>query len=228
MQVVVCCGQLPTQTLIVGLLVLCGMAVPTDGNIPLKFFAALTLIDTAVVTTMMFAFLRGSHESLRAVFFGDRNLMREIGLGLAFIPVVLIGLGIIVGTLRAVFPALHNVPVSPYDSFTSSPFRTIVFLTCAILAGGVREELQRGFLLHRFGQNLGGMWVGLVTYSLIFGIGHYVQGWDVAVATGALGFFWGYLYIKRRSIAAAMVSHAGFNSAEVLLQLVAKTMGINR
>lgn len=225
-QVVVCCGQVPTQTLIMVLLALTGMTLPTGDHIPLQFFAALTLLDTALVTFMMFAFLRGSNESLRTTFFGDRDLKTEIVLGLTLIPVVLIALGIIMGTLRVVFPGLHNVPVSPYDSFTSSPLRTIVFLTCAILAGGVREELQRGFLLHRFGQNLGGMWVGLVTYSLVFGVGHAIQGWDVAVATGALGFFWGYLYIRRRSVAAAMVSHAGFNSAEVLLQLLAKTLGI--
>jgi membrane protease YdiL (CAAX protease family) len=222
----VCCGQLVTTTLIFVLLGLAGMTMPTADRITLKFFAALTLLDTALVTVMIFTFLRASNESPRQVFFGDRNLKKEIGLGLVLVPIVLIGLGIIVGTLRVAFPSLHDVKISPYDSFTDSALKTIVFMTCGILAGGFREELQRGFLLHRFGQNLGGMWTGLVIYTVVFGWGHLTQGKDVAVAVGALGFFWGYLYIKRRSVAAAMVSHAGFDTAEVLLQMVAKTLGI--
>ncbi|TAK19133.1 MAG: CPBP family intramembrane metalloprotease [Acidobacteria bacterium] len=225
-QVLVCCGQLPTQTLIVVLLSLAGMTPPSNDQIPLRFFAALTLIDTAVVTFMMWTFLRASNESPRAVFFGARNLKKEILLGLASVPAVLVGTGLLVGVLRLAVPALHNVKISPFDSFTDSALKTIVFLTCAIVAGGVREELQRGFLLHRFEQKLGGMWVGLVLYSLVFGLGHAMQGWDIALATGSLGFFWGYLYIRRRSVAAAMVSHAGFNASEVLIQLLAKTLGI--
>ncbi len=225
-QVIVCCGQLPTQTPIFGLLMLFGMNLGANGEIPLRFFAALTLIDTAVVVFMMFTFLSASRESIRQVFFGGGILKREITLGLTLIPVVLIGTGLLVGLLRIAFPSLHNVKISPFDAFTDSIPKTIVFLTCAIVAGGVREELQRGFLLHRFDQKLGGMWVGLGIYTVIFGLGHVTQGWDVAIATGALGFFWGYLYIKRRSVAAAMVSHAGFNAIEVLIALLAKSLGI--
>ena len=70
--------------------------------------------------------------------------------------------------------------------------------------------------VRRFEQHLGGATVGVLVLSIAFGLGHYVQGWDAVITTGALGAFWAVLYLRRRSSVAAMVSHAGFNSAEVL------------
>ena len=57
-----------------------------------------------------------------------------------------------------------------------------------MIAGGVREEVQRGFILHRFEQYLGGgaRWASSC-YSVLFGLGHLEQGWDAAIATGVLG-----------------------------------------
>ena len=83
------------------------------------------------------------------------------------------------------------------------------------MAGGVREELQRAFLLQRFERHLGGAVVGVVVLSVAFGLGHLLQGWDAAIATGALGAFWAIVYLRRRSSVAPIISHAGFNSIEV-------------
>ena len=46
------------------------------------------------------------------------------------------------------------------------------------------------------------------------------EGWDAAITTGALGAFWAVLYLKRRSAVAPIVSHAGFNTAEILRVLL--------
>ena len=54
-----------------------------------------------------------------------------------------------------------------------------MFLFVVIVAGGVREELQRAFLLHRFRCDLGQPWMGVFITSLAFGMGHTLQGWDV-------------------------------------------------
>ena len=226
LQVVMCCGQLPTQTVIYGVLVLVGMKPPVGDALPLPFFAALSLIDTAVVTLMIFVFLRGSGESIRQVFFGGRILSKEITLGFILIPVILVGTGILMGVVRLAFPGLHNVKISPFDAFVDTGWHAALFVFTVIVAGGFREELARGFMLHRFDQKLGGIWVGQAIYTVLFGAAHYTQGWDAVVTIGALGFFWGLLYIKRRSVAAAMVSHAGFDTLQVLGQLLIKTLGI--
>ena len=85
-----------------------------------------------------------------------------------------------------------------------------------MVAGGVREEIQRGFILHRFSQYLGGGAVGVVVHSALFGLGHVDQGWDATLAVGTLGAIWGTIYLMRRSIIAPMVSHAGFNLAQLV------------
>ena len=90
-----------------------------------------------------------------------------------------------------------------------------VFAVVVVVAGGIREEIQRAFLLRRFEQWLGGAGVGVLVTSAAFGAGHLVQGADAAIATGVLGAFWAIIYLRRRSVAAPIVSHAGFN----LLQL---------
>ena len=85
-----------------------------------------------------------------------------------------------------------------------------------MVAGGLREETQRGFILHRFDTHLGGGVAGLLLYSLLFGLGHVDQGRDAALATAVLGLVWGAVYLSRRSIVAPMISHAGFNLAQLL------------
>jgi membrane protease YdiL (CAAX protease family) len=228
-QVIICCGQLPTQTAIAAAILAFGVPADVNGQVPLAFFASVTLLDTVVVIALMGLFLKDGGESPLQVWFGPRerphgpyNLPRETSLGLIFTPVVLVGAGLVAAALRILVPRLHNVPVSPFDAYFDTPGRAHLFTVVAMVAGGVREELQRGFLLHRFRHQLGGVRLGLALYSVAFGAFHYTQGWDVAIITGLLGLFWGYLYIRRGSVAASMVSHAGFNGTQVLQELVLK------
>ena len=48
------------------------------------------------------------------------------------------------------------------------------------------------------------------------GSGHVDQGWDATLTVGTLGAIWGTIYLLRRSIIAPMVSHAGFNLAQLV------------
>jgi membrane protease YdiL (CAAX protease family) len=112
---------------------------------------------------------------------------------------------------------LHNVPENPLETLAAGgATAAALFGIVAVVAGGIREELQRAFLLQRFERHLGGATIGVLVLSVAFGLGHALQGWDAAIATGALGAFWAVLYLRRRSSIAPIVSHSGFNSIEVL------------
>ena len=63
---------------------------------------------------------------------------------------------------------------------------------------------------------LGGAIVGIVGLRLLFGLGHYVQGWSAVIITALLGTLWSVVYVARRSVIAPMVSHASFNLIEVI------------
>jgi membrane protease YdiL (CAAX protease family) len=56
----------------------------------------------------------------------------------------------------------------------------------------------------------------VLLWSAAFGAGHFEQGLDAVIATGLIGAFWGVLYLRRRSVMAPVISHAGFNSLQVL------------
>jgi membrane protease YdiL (CAAX protease family) len=116
-------------------------------------------------------------------------------------------------------PQLHNVTDNPLEDMLRNRQDALIFAAVVMIAGGVREEIQRGFIVHRFGQYLGGAWWGIGIYSVIFGLGHVEQGIDAAIVTALLGVVWGLLYLVRRSIIAPMVSHAGFNLAQLVKYL---------
>jgi len=45
---------------------------------------------------------------------------------------------------------------------------------------------------------------------------------DSAITVGLLGLCWGLMYMRRGSAVAGMVSHAGFDAAQVLLIFLAR------
>jgi len=143
--------------------------------------------------------------------------MSEGVLGLLLIPITF-GIAIaVILTVRRFAPSLHNVDQNPLQGLLTSPRDAWLFALVVLVAGGVREEIQRAFLLHRFDVWLGGRTVGLVVTSLAFGAGHFeLQGVDAGLATGLLGLFWGFVYLRRRSSVAPIVSHAGFDLLQVL------------
>jgi membrane protease YdiL (CAAX protease family) len=225
LQIALVCG-VPTQVVAAAaLMLLAGMPLTIGGGISFEFVATLSLMDTAIVAVLIRIFLALSGETSAAVFLGTRRVRREVLYGLALLPVIFAAVIAIVLGLRSIAPWLHNVQKSPFENFMNSPLEAGIFLVVVVLAGGVREELQRAFILHRFEQRLGGAKLGLALFTVAFGMFHLDQGFDVAIAVGLLGLFWGLVYIRRRSIVAPMVNHAGFNAAQVAQIFLARSLG---
>jgi membrane protease YdiL (CAAX protease family) len=214
---VVLVSGFPTQLAIGVLLAAVGWRpYGVTGAISMRYVVGLLLIDTVVLTGLIVVALRARGERPSQVFLGSRPRWREIGLGAALVPAVFGGTAVVLVLLRWWWPHLHNVSTNPFEAIIRTPVDAIVMATVAIIGGGFKEELQRAFILHRFDQHLGGARTGLVVYSLTFGAGHLIQGWDVAVITTLLGLAWGVVFLWRRCALAPMVSHAGFNAAQVL------------
>lgn len=226
LQIILICG-IPTQVVIMGVLYFgFGMPLYTDNELSLQFIAISSLLDTAFVALLIRLFLSLSGETSREVFIGPRPVGGETRRGLALVPVAFVVVTVLVLLLRAVAPWTHNVAESPLEAFMKTPLDAAIFLVVAMLAGGVREELQRAFSLHRFGQHLGGVWVGLAVYSVAFGAAHYTQGIDVALSVGVLGLVWGLFYIRRGSAIMAMTNHVGFNAVQVIWAVIVRSLGL--
>ena len=224
-QVILVSGA-PTQFVVLAALFWGAGISPFDeaGAITFSYFVLSSLLDTALVAVLIKVFLSQSGESAFAVLVGSRPIKSELLRGLALVPFAFVlAVGAVI-LLRTVAPWTHNVAVNPLEQLMATPAQAAIFAVIAVLAGGVREELQRAFVLHRFGQRLGGIRVGLVLFTLLFAALHWNQGRDAAIAIGLLGLFWGILYMSRRSAVCAMANHAGFNAAQVLQAVLVRSL----
>jgi membrane protease YdiL (CAAX protease family) len=216
------CSSIPTQLAIGALLRLAGMhSTDAAGHLSFAFVLTLSLTDATALIVMMILLLHSHGESARVLWLGAAEARgpraaRDAILGLATVPFVFVGVGILLNTIRLFVPSLHNVPTNPLEQLAATPGQAALFSLVAIFAGGVREELQRAFILRRFEQYLGGAMVGVWVVSIAFGLGHAMQGWDAAITTGLLGAFWAWMYLQRRTSVGPIISHAGFNSLEIL------------
>ncbi len=211
------CSGYPSQLLIAQLLSIAGVRpLLPNGHLSGTFVVALSLVDAVVLLTLMIVLLRLRGESPLRVFVGDRPPSAEVAAGMLSLPMILFMVIAVTVAIRQFAPALHTVPDNPLEGLVGDGHSRWLFLVVVIVAGGVREELQRAFLLHRFRADLGQPWVGLLITSVAFGMGHTLQGLDAAVITGVLGAIWGAMYLTRGGALAPMVSHSLFNSGELL------------
>ena len=214
---VILCSGFPTQLLIVGMLTALGMPAQTsEGGISPHFLFAVSLLDATLVIGLIGTLLRSHQESVRDVLIGRGRVLREVMVGFALIPLVFMVVVAILALVLTFAPHLHNVIKNPLEGMLQTRLDAAIFAVVVMVAGGVREEVQRGFIVHRFEGFLGGGLFGVLLYGVLFGLGHFEQGWDASLATGSLGVLWGLVYLRRRSIIAPLVSHAGFNLAQVV------------
>ncbi|HVZ19486.1 MAG TPA: CPBP family intramembrane glutamic endopeptidase, partial [Vicinamibacterales bacterium] len=180
------CSGFPTQFIIISVLTTFGMkTVLPGGAFSPPFVFTLTLTDTIVLVGLVLFLLRSHGESVRGTLFAHRSTLREALVGVLLIPASFLVAGLVLVLVQLTVPSLRNVLHNPLQDLARTRLDAAVFSLTVMIAGGVREEIQRGFVLHRFEQYLGGGWVGIMIFSIVFGLGHLEQGYDVALATAA-------------------------------------------
>lgn len=219
---VLLCSSYPTQWVIAGALPAFGIAPRTSaGQLNVWFVTTLALADTVVLSGLIWLFLAARGQSARRLLLGDRPVRQEMARGLRLVPAALAIVITALGLLQLAAPWLRTVARNPLRDLADTWLDASLFGLVVIVAGGLREEVQRAFLLDRFERSLGGTAVGVVVTSASFGLGHATQGLDAAVATALLGALWATTYVRRRSIVAPVVCHAGFNVLELARAVLA-------
>jgi membrane protease YdiL (CAAX protease family) len=214
---VLICSDYPTQLAVAATLTALGYApFSPDGRLHAGYVVAMSLIDAVALVTLILLFLRSHGESPRDVFLGGRSVVVEAmrGIPLMFFAFLIASVSLL--TIQRYMPSLHTVEQNPLQGLLARPRDAWLFALVVVVAGGIREEIQRAFLLHRFERWLGGGTVGVIVTSTAFGAGHLLQGVDATVVTGLLGAFWGLVYLRRRSSVAPIVSHAGFDLIQIV------------
>jgi membrane protease YdiL (CAAX protease family) len=211
------CSDFPTQLALGRTFAVFGYGLyGADGRLRMIPVVSLSLIDSIVLVALIVLFLIAHGESPRDVLFGRQPPGREVAFGMSLIVAAIAVAVVVLLGIQRFAPSLHTVAQNPLQQLLGRPRDIWLFALVVIVAGGIREEIQRAFLLHRFDVWLGGPVVGVVVTSVAFGVGHLIQGVDAALAIGLLGALWGVVYLRRRSAIAPMVSHAGFDLLQIL------------
>lgn len=169
------------------------------------------LLEAGITLALLFLIMRAHRERITDLGFRTRVWKPDVLLGVALVPVLFLINGFIAFAFQTYLPryfSRHN----PLLETIHTRHQLELFVFSALIAGGIKEELQRAFILTRFGQYLGGAWLGLLLWSIVFGAAHYVQGWQGMVAAGLFGFIFGAVYLARRSLIAPMVAHGLYDS----------------
>lgn len=177
-------------------------------------FAVLTL-EATVSLALIALLLRRRGENMKTLGWDAGQWRREAAVGLAFIPVLLAVMALVTLFFSYALPQYVS-KTNPVMDLLQTRADVVFFLISSLYVGGIKEEIQRAFVLKRFERYLGGAALGLALWSAYFGFGHLVQGVDNAVKAAALGAVFGGLYLLRRNLTAPIVCHAVYDVFAVL------------
>ena len=164
---VLICSDYPTQLAVAATLTSLGYApFSPDGRLHAGYVVAMSLIDAVALISLILLFLRSHGESPREVFLGRRSVVVEAmhGIPLMFFAFLIASVSLL--TIQRYAPSLHTVEQNPLQELLSRPRDAWLFALVVVVAGGIREEIQRAFLLHRFERWLGGGTVGVIVTSV--------------------------------------------------------------
>lgn len=177
--------------------------------------SAFILLEASITLLLMLLVLRMHGERLQNIGLRSDNWRSHAAVGLALVPVLFLVNALIANVFRIFLPK-YFLERNPLIDMVKTRRDLVLFLCSALYAGGFKEELQRAFILTRFGEHLGGVRIGLVIWSVAFGFGHYVQGVQGIVVASVYGMLFGILYIVRGSLIAPMVAHAVYDILALL------------
>ena len=177
--------------------------------------AAFILLEASITLLLLLLILRMNREPLWSLGLQKYRWLEHSAVGLALVPVLFL-VNVSVAVIFRIFLPRFFLDRNPLVDLIKTPQDLAVFLLAALYAGGIKEELQRAFILNRFRDHLGGAWFGLMVWSVLFGAGHYVQGLQGVVVATVFGLLFGGLYLVRGSLVAPVVAHAVYDTAALL------------
>lgn len=181
-----------------------------------RLLVFVLIVEGTLSMAFVFLFLYLNGERPAKFGFVWRRPLREIGIGLLVVPVLFLGTVAVGLFFRQFFPQ-YVTEENPLLQIIQSRDVLQLFLFSSIYVGGFKEEIQRAFVLVRFGEFLGGYGVGLAIWTVFFGVGHLIQGVDNAFGAGLLGLMFGIVFLWRKCLIAPILAHAVYDIAVLLI-----------
>lgn len=180
-----------------------------------KVLGIFLLLESGITFLILALILKIRGESICSLGLGWNRWKSHLALGLALVPFLFMINGVVALVFRAYFPRYY-LEKNPLTELIHTPQQLAFIIFSALIAGGIKEELQRAFILTRFRLYLGGAGLGLILWSLVFGAGHYVQGVQGVVIAATYGLIFGAVYVLSGSLIAPIVAHSAYDTIALL------------
>jgi membrane protease YdiL (CAAX protease family) len=180
-----------------------------------KTICAFLLLEAGFTFFLLAVILRAHGETIGSLGLKWTRWKTNLLLGLALVPFLFIVNSIVTFVFRFYLPKYY-IEQNPLIELIHTPQQLALFIFSALIAGGIKEEVQRAFILNRFRRYLGGAALGLVLWSLAFGFGHYLQGVQGISIAALYGFVFGIVYLRSGSLIAPIVAHGVYDSVALL------------
>jgi membrane protease YdiL (CAAX protease family) len=181
-----------------------------------RVIAGFILLESGITLILLVVVLRIHRESFIDLGWRWHRWSSDVLLGLGLVPFLfLVNIMVAIGC-KVLLPE-YFADRNPLIEAIKSPRDLVLFIVSSLIAGGIKEELQRAFILNRFRDHLGGATLGLILWSIAFGAGHYLQGLQGALSAGLFGLLFGLLYLVRGSLVAPMVAHGVYDTVALLV-----------
>ncbi len=176
------------------------------------------MISTAFIlgAVALFQRLHRGNPALHLRFRPAAGWLRELAATAACLPVVFITLWAVELVITLV-DAKAIQQINPILAMIRTPSDLALFLVSGVVAGGLREEVQRAFIIRRAAAYFWSPWVGLLLWSVVFGLAHAPQGPAAIVVTALLGLEFGIFYLWRGALPVPVAVHALFNVAVLMV-----------
>lgn len=181
----------------------------------IHLMSAYVLLEAFITLVFLFLIMRAHGETLEWLGLSWKRWRSDILAGLAVIPLLLILNLVVSAVFQVLFPK-YFLERNPLTELIRTPQDLVLFIVTALIAGGIKEEMQRAFILRRFQAYLGGAKIGLIIWSIVFALGHFVQGAQGMVAAGIFGLIFGIVYLTRGNLVAPMVAHGVYDTVALL------------
>ena len=180
-----------------------------------RVVTSFVLLEAGITFVLLALILKAHGENLAALGLHWHRWKGQLILGIAVVPALFFVNGLVGGAFQTFLPKYFSER-NPLLEIIHTPGDLILFIISVLVAGGVKEELQRAFILTRFHNHLGGARLGLVLWSIAFGAGHYVQGLQGMLVAGLFGLVFGIVYLSRGNLIAPIVSHGLYDTVALL------------
>ena len=180
-----------------------------------KTLSGFLLLESLIALLILIVILKTRREKIAVLGFCWRRWKTHTAMGLALVPLLFLMNGLVALFFRTYLPQYY-LEDNPLVQVIRTPQQLALLIFSALVAGGFKEELQRAFILTRFRMYLGGSGLGLVLWSICFGMGHYVQGVQGIVTAGLYGFVFGILYLQSGSLIGPIIAHSAYDSLALL------------